>query len=137
MSCWGFKGAHSLRDCTTTSEADKKAILQRVSAARTDGGRLEVNKPATVSQKALSARPSAAAGIVGAGQCVATIPGIDLGTDLHALLDSGGESSGVASCGLNDLLERLAPGSWGAKKLARHQVWEGSGKCRSSSTGTS
>ena len=37
-------------------------------------------------------------------------------------------SSGVASRGLYDLLERLAPGSWGAKKLARHQVWEGFGK---------
>jgi hypothetical protein len=59
---------------------------------------------------------------------VATIPGIDLGTDLHALLDSGGESSGVASRGLYNFLERLAPVSWDAKKLARHQVWEGFGK---------
>jgi hypothetical protein len=128
LSCWGCKGAHSLWDCTTTSEADRKAILEKMGAVRPDGGRLEANRHARGSQKALSAPPAATAGQVGAGQCVATIPGIDLGTNLHALLDSGGESSGVASRGLYDLLERLAPGSWGAKKLARHQVWEGFGK---------
>jgi hypothetical protein len=99
-----------------------------MSAGRTDGGRSKAVKPAATSQRALSAPSAAATGKVGAGQCVATIPGIDLGTDLHALLDSGGESSGVASRGLSDLLERLAPGSWDAEKLGRHQVWEGFGK---------
>jgi hypothetical protein len=137
MSCWGCKGAHSLRDYTATSEADKKAILHRVSAARTDGGRLEANKHATVSQKALSAPPSAAAGKVGAGQCVATIPGIDLGTDQHALLDSGGESPGVAhaaytTCWSGSPRGRGAPRSWHDTKSGRC-----SAMCRSSSTGTS
>jgi hypothetical protein len=71
-------------------------------------------------------------GKVGAGQCMATIHGIDLGTDLHALSDSGGESSGVASRGLYDLLERPPrgrgrPRSWGVirsgKALRRCQFY--------------
>jgi hypothetical protein len=95
-------------------------------AGKTDSGGVRVIKPTIGAQKALKA--SAAAGKVGAGQCVATIPGIDIGTALHALLDSGGESSGVASRGLYDVLERLAPGSWDVRKLSRHQVWEGFGK---------
>jgi hypothetical protein len=40
----------------------------------------------------------------------------------------GGESSGVASRGKYDMLERLAPRSWDVRKLTRHQVWEGFGK---------
>jgi hypothetical protein len=92
-------------------------------AGKTDSGGARVTKPTIGAQKAL--KLSAAAGKVGAGQCVATIPGFDLGTALHALLDSGGESSGVASRGLYDMLERLASGSWDVRKLTRHQVWEG------------
>ncbi len=102
--------------------------MERMSAGRIDGGGSKPAKPAATSQRALSAPSSAAAGKVGAGQCVATIPGIDLGTELHALLDSGGESSGVASRGLYDLLQKIAPGSWDTRKLARHQIWEGFGK---------
>jgi hypothetical protein len=103
----------------STSEADKKAILERMRAGKTDSGGVRVIKPTIGAQKALKA--SAATGKVGAGQCVATIPGIDLGTALYALLDSGGESYWVASRGLYDMLERLAPGSWDVRKLTRHQ----------------
>jgi hypothetical protein len=64
-------------------------------AGKTDSGGARVIKPTIGAQKALKA--SAAAGKVGVGQCVATIPGIDLGMALHTLLDSGGESSRIAS----------------------------------------
>jgi hypothetical protein len=126
LSCWGCKGAHSLRECTSTSEADKKSILGRMRAGKADSGGVRVIKPTIGAQKELKA--SVVAGKVGAGQCVATIPGIDLGSALHALLDSRGESSGVASRGLYDKLEWLAPGSWDVRKLMRHQIWGGFGK---------
>jgi hypothetical protein len=122
-----------MRECTSTSEAVKKAILERMRAGKADNGGARVTKPTIGAQKAL--KVSAVAGRVGAGQCVVTIPGIDLGTALHALLDFGG-SSGVASRSLYDMLERLTPGSWDVRKLTRHQVWEGFGKVQSSSTGT-
>jgi hypothetical protein len=61
------------------------------------------------------------------GQCVVTISPESIPEQLACFVRYSGVSYGVASRGLFDLLEKLAPGSSGMKNLARHQGCEGFG----------
>ena len=126
--CWGCVGAHSLRDCSVTAEADKKNIAdKRVAAWREK----EKERGSTSKSFALHAPPVLRATVgksPGDGYCEAKIPGTPLPVPLYALLDSGGESAGIISRGLYELLVRSSSADWSLQVLKRHQVWEGFGK---------
>ena len=87
LVCWGCGGAHSLRDCSVTAEADKKGIAdKRISAWRDK----DKGKDVPIKQKVLhvppsSRRPKGAS--PGEGYCEATIPGTPLSVTLFALLE--------------------------------------------------
>ena len=126
--CWGCGGAHSLRDCSVTAESDKKGIADKRVAAWRDKDR-ERGTPSKSFALHAPSLPHKTVGVPpGAGYCEAIIPGTPLPVPLYALLDSGGESAGIISRGLYELLVQSSPADWSLQVLKHHQVWEGFGK---------
>ena len=95
--CWGCKGEHTLRECTATSDTDKKAIMKkrRDERAKREAGLRQTNKVLRTE------RP-------GDGSCGARIPSVDLPDAIPTLLDSGCDACAVISAGLHDAIRRVS-----------------------------
>jgi hypothetical protein len=115
-----------MRECTNTSKADKKAILERMRAGKTDSDGARVTKPGDRSPEGVES--------VGGSREDWCRP-----VRGHYPRDRPWDDP-IRAVGLRrqnlrgrvprlyDMLERLAPRSWDVRKLTRHQVWEGFGK---------